>query len=63
MNFGSIGFMEMVLVLLAWALPLALLIWFVRTLSAMAGSLRDIAERLRALEQAVRNTTTHRGID
>jgi hypothetical protein len=38
-----------------WSKPLALLIWFVRTLTAMAASLRDITERLLAVEQAIRD--------
>ena len=56
MNFGNIGGMEMLFVLvLAWGIPLALLVWFVRTLSAMAASLRDIADRLATLERSLRD--------
>jgi len=60
MNFGNFGFLELVVLLFVWGLPLALLVWFIRTLSAMAGSLRDIADRLVTLERAVRDGTTHR---
>jgi hypothetical protein len=62
MNFGNIGFAELAFALLLWALPLLLLVWFVRTLARMAASLRDIAERLSALERAVRDSSTHRVI-
>ena len=56
MNFGNIGGMEMLFVLvLAWGIPLALLVWFVRTLSAMAASLRHIADRLGSLERTMRD--------
>ena len=55
MNFGSIGVAELLFVLLAWAVPLALMVWFIRTLSSMARSLRDIADRLGSLEHAVRD--------
>ena len=56
MNFGNIGGIEMLFVLVfAWGIPLALLVWFVRTLSAMAASLRDIADRLVSLERTMRD--------
>ena len=60
MNFGSLGFGELGFVLLAWAVPLLLLVWFVRTVSAMAASLRDIADRLATIERAVRESTAQR---
>jgi hypothetical protein len=60
MNFGNFGAFEMVLVLIAWGIPLTFLVRFVRTLSAMALSLRDIAERLATLERAVRDSSGHR---
>ena len=60
MNFGSFGAFEMVFVLLIWGIPLTFLVWFVRTLSAMASSLRDIADRLATLERAVRDNSVHR---
>ena len=56
MNFGGIGSLEVLLLfVLAWGIPLALLVWFVRTLSGMAASLRAIAERLASLERTVRD--------
>jgi hypothetical protein len=56
MNFGGIGSLEVLLLfVLAWGIPLALLVWFVRTLSGMAASLRGIAERLASLERTVRD--------
>jgi hypothetical protein len=60
MNFGSVGVTELVFVLLAWALPLALMVWFIRTLSSMARSLRDIADRLVSLENTVRDGSPRR---
>ena len=60
MNFGSFGAFEMMFVLIAWGIPLTFLVWFVRTLSAMAASLRDIADRLATLERAVRDNSVHR---
>ena len=45
MNFGNSGVMADLFVILAWGIPLTLLVWFVRTLTAMATSLRDIADR------------------
>jgi hypothetical protein len=60
MNFGNIGVAELGFILLAWGLPLMLLVWFVRTLTAIAASLRDIADRLATLERAVRDTSIHR---
>jgi hypothetical protein len=43
--------------LLLLGLPLVLLVWFIRTLTAIASSLRDIADRLSALERAVRDAS------
>jgi hypothetical protein len=60
MNFGNIGFMEMLFVLLIWAMPLALLVWFVRTLAAMARSLREVADRLASLERTIRERPVDR---
>lgn len=57
MNFGALGFSELIFVLLMWALPLVLLVWFIRTLGSMAASLRDIADRLLAVERAVRDAS------
>jgi hypothetical protein len=56
------GTMALILFLLAWGVPLTLLVWFVRTLTTMAVLLRDIADRLVALERAVRDASTHHSI-
>ena len=56
MNFGNIGFAEMLFVLLVWAIPLILVVWFVRTLMNIASSLRDIADRMGSLERTVRDS-------
>lgn len=55
MNFGNLNFLEFVFVLLVWALPLVLLAWFIRTVTGMAASLRDIAVRLADIERALRD--------
>ncbi len=55
MNFGNVGFSQVIPFLLVWLLPLALAVWFIRTLTSMAVSLRDIAERLATLERAIRD--------
>jgi hypothetical protein len=60
MNFGNtsnIGFIELLFVLLAWGVPIAVLVWFVRTLTSMSVSLREIADRLSDLERTVRETS------
>lgn len=56
MNFGTLGGIELFFMLVVWALPLALLVWFIRTVARIASSLRDIADRLGSLERAVRDT-------
>lgn len=60
MNFGNIGVMEMLFVLVIWAMPLALLVWFVRTFAAMARSLREVADRLASLERTIRERPVDR---
>lgn len=60
MNFGNFGIFEMMFVLLIWGLPIVLLIWFVRTLTAMSVSLRDIAERLASVERAIKDASRGR---
>ena len=60
MNFGNIGVMEMLFVLLIWAIPLTFLVWFVRTLTAMATSLREVADRLASLERTIRDRPVDR---
>jgi hypothetical protein len=57
MNFGTSGFLELVFFLLVWGIPLVVIVWFVRTLTAMAASLQDIANRLGSLERAVRDAS------
>lgn len=57
MNFGTGGFVGLIFALLLWGLPLVLLVWFIRTLTAMSASLRDIADRLLSLERAVRSAS------
>ena len=54
----SIG--ELGVFLLAWAVLIGLVIWFIRTLSSMASALREIADRLGALERAVREESNRR---
>ena len=60
MNFGGAGFGELGVFLLVWAVPIGLMIWFVRTLSVMAGALREIANRLGTLERTVREGSDRR---
>lgn len=56
MNLGAtMGGMGTLFALLIWALPVALLVWLIRTLAAIAPALRDIALRLDSLERAVRD--------
>ena len=60
MNFGNIGPIELLFVLLVWGVPLLLLVWFVRTLAAMAASLRDIADRMGSVEHAIQQASLRR---
>lgn len=60
MNFGNFGLFELGFVLVVWGIPLTCLVWFVRTLSAMAASLRDVSNRLATLEREFRDDATHR---
>lgn len=55
MNFGAFGPLEFVFLVLLWALPFVLLVWFIRTVASIAASLRDIAERLGSVERAIRD--------
>jgi hypothetical protein len=60
MNFGGgLGDLGFVFVLLVWALPLVLAIWFIRTVASIAASLQAIANRLESLERAVRDNSSH----
>jgi hypothetical protein len=60
MNFGGDWLGALGFVVLAWAVPIGLMIWFVRTLSAMASALREFADRVGTLEQAVRESSDRR---
>ena len=51
---GGLGSFEMIFMLLLWAIPVVVLFWFVNTLSSMARSLGQIADRMKKLEAAVR---------
>jgi hypothetical protein len=56
MNFGGGGFggTEVLFLILIWALPFVIAIWFIRTLSSIARSLRDVVDRLDSVERAIR---------
>jgi len=47
-------------ILLFWGLIVMIVGWFIRTLTTIASALREISERLRALEQAVRQAAAER---
>jgi hypothetical protein len=51
MNFGNFGFTEVLMMLLVYALPFVLAVWFIRTFTGMATAQREIAERLAGIEQ------------
>ncbi len=55
MNFGNTNVLEFVFVALIWALPLVLMAWFIRAVTGIAASLRDIAVRLTDIERALRD--------
>jgi len=55
MNFGNVNFLESIFLLLIWALPLVLLAWFIRAVTGIAASLRDIGVRLTDIERALRD--------
>ena len=57
MNFGNSGFLEVMFEVLVWLIPVVLLGWFVRTLSSISASLREIAERLGSVEGAIRDVS------
>ena len=50
MNFGAFGLGE-IFMLLTWALPFVVAVWFIRTLTGMAAAQREIAERLAGIAQ------------
>ncbi len=57
MNFDA-GFVlfRLASILVAWGIPLALLVWFIRTLAVITRRLGDIVSRLDSLEGAIRDT-------
>jgi hypothetical protein len=57
MNFGNSGLLEVIFAVLVWLIPVVLLGWFVRTLSSISASLREIAERLGSVEGAIRDVS------
>jgi hypothetical protein len=57
MDVSLVGLWGSLFTLLLWGLPIVLLVWFIRTLTAIARSLREIADRLSDLERAVRDTS------
>ena len=57
MDVSLVGMWGIFFKLLLLGLPFVLLVWFIRMLTAIASSLRDIADRLSALERAVRDTS------
>lgn len=50
-NFGPI---EVLFVLAAWALPLVLVVWFIRAIASMRDSLQRIADHVERLGRADR---------
>ena len=48
---SNIGYTELVFILILWGLPIALAVWFVRTLNGIARAQRDIGDCLRRLEK------------
>ena len=58
MNFGSVGLLELFPFIIISALPVLLLLWFIKTLTAVAVSLRQIADRLATLERTLRDTAS-----
>lgn len=58
MNFGNVGPLELVFIVMAWGVPIALLVWFVITLAAISKSLHHIAARMASLERAVRDLSS-----
>jgi hypothetical protein len=47
---GNLGFVEFGLILILWALPIAVAVWLVRMVSDIARAQRTIADSLRRLE-------------
>ena len=59
---GNVGvggaLMSVILVVIAWGIPLLIALWFIRTFSAMAESQRDIANRLASIDEHLRRTNS-----
>jgi len=58
MNFGNVGLLELAFVVMAWGIPIVLVVWFVITLAAISRSLHHIAARMASLERALRDLTS-----
>jgi len=52
-NLGDNAFIILMYVL-TWLVPIVLAVWFIRTLTAMAQSQREIAKRLAGIETSLR---------
>ena len=57
MDISLVGLWGPLFSIILWVVPVALLVWFMRTLTTIASSLRDIANRLSDLERAVRDAS------
>ncbi len=56
MNFGAgPALLQLAFLLVIWGIPLVLLVWFIRILTAMARRLGDIVSRLDSLERAIQD--------
>jgi low affinity Fe/Cu permease len=51
------GFVVAILMALAWAVPILIGIWFIRTFSAMAAAQRDIAAHLASIDEHLRSSS------
>ena len=47
---GAQGFVIAILLLLSWIVPIAIVVWCVRTLSAIAKAQREIVARLASID-------------
>lgn len=45
------GLIEILFILVAWALPIAVLVWFARSVNSIRDALRRIERRLDALDR------------
>lgn len=51
----NLGVFEFLLVMIVWAIPILVLVWFVRAVNDIRTSLRDIAGRLEGIERTERS--------